>query len=72
MSDHATFSPATRLPKGASLVPDILSRICGHELLYNLTIPILRHYEDYSWMESWIGRLFISHRSRQGGMREAF
>lgn len=34
-------------------------------LLFNLNIPILRLYEGYPWMESWIGRWFIKYRQNQ-------
>src|ERR1044071_4129214 len=40
-------------------------------LLFNLNSPVIRLYEGYPWIDSWIGRLMISRKQKQFAMAKA-
>jgi uncharacterized repeat protein (TIGR01451 family) len=64
-SDWPLFKPIITLDTQGKIIAISFITIVLTGLLFNLNIPILRFYEGYPWMESWIGKWFIRRRQEQ-------
>jgi len=76
-TDFAILKPLQALDTQWQVITITFIAILMSGLLYNLNIPLIRMYDGYPWMNTWVGRLktrrnqseFEAAVSRQRGMR---